>query len=82
MGPYGPHSAGGGTHAAMWCGGLVALLQPFFGLCVVSRKIGTWLFVSSNSENIYLITFLKPKTAENRQLTLWHLVNRLVPENA
>ena len=39
-------------------------------------------FVSSNSENISLIDFLKPKTAENRELALWHLVNRLVPENA
>ena len=37
---------------------------------------------SSNSENISLSTFLKPKTAENRELALWHLVNRLVPENA
>ena len=44
----------------------------------VSGKIGAWLFVSSNFENISLITFLKQKTAENRQLSLWHLVNRLV----
>ena len=49
---------------------------------VVSRKIGPWLFVSSNSENIFLITFLKPKTADNMQLALWHLVNSLVQENA
>ena len=45
-------------------------------------KIGTLTFRLSNSENISLTTFLKPKTAENRQLALWHLVNRLVPENA
>ena len=37
---------------------------------------------SPNSENISLSIFLKPKTAENRELALWHLVNRLVPENA
>ena len=43
---------------------------------VVSEKIGAWLFVSSNSEKIFLITFLKPKIAENMQLALWHLVNR------
>ena len=49
---------------------------------VVSGKIGVWLFVSSNSENIFLITLLKPKIVENRQLALWHLINRLVPENA
>ena len=82
----GPHTAwrrtGGGTHTATWCGGLVALLRLYFGLPVVTGKIGTWLFVWSNSENIYCVTVLKPKTAENRQLALWHLVNRLVPENA
>ena len=63
----GPHTMwwrAGGTHAAMWCGGLVALLRLSFGLRVMSGKIGTWLFVSSNSENISCITFLKPKTAE------------------
>ena len=49
---------------------------------VVSGKIGAWLFVSSNSENISLLTFLKTKTTENTQLALWHLVNRLVLENA
>ena len=37
---------------------------------------------SSNSENISLSTFLKQKTAETRELALWHLVNRLVTENA
>ena len=36
----------------------------------------------SNSENISLSTFLKPKTEENRELALWYLVNRLVLENA
>jgi hypothetical protein len=39
-------------------------------------------FVLSNFENISCVTFLKDKTAENRELALWHLVNRLVPENA
>jgi hypothetical protein len=39
-------------------------------------------FVSSNSENISCISLLKYKTAENRELALWQLVNRLVPENA
>ncbi|KAK1603124.1 hypothetical protein QYE76_018644 [Lolium multiflorum] len=37
-------------------------------------KIGTWALISSNSENISLLGFLKPKTAENRALR--HLVNR------
>ena len=40
-----------------------------------NRRLG---FRLSNSENISLITFLNRKTAENRELVLWHLVNRLV----
>jgi hypothetical protein len=43
---------------------------------------GRSAFVSSNSENIFCVTFLKHKKAENRKLALWHLVNRLVPEIA
>ena len=53
-----------------------------FGLRVRAGKIGTWPFVSCNFENISRSNFLKQKTAENRELALWHLVNRLVPENA
>ena len=52
-----------------------------FGLRVRVGKIGTSVFVASNSENISRTTFLKPKIAENRELVLWHLVNRLVAEN-
>jgi hypothetical protein len=48
----------------------------------VSGKIGTLAFVSSNSENISCVAFLKQKIAENRELALWNLVSRLVPENA
>jgi hypothetical protein len=44
------------------------------------EKIRLLAFVSSNSENISCVAFLKHKTAENRELALWHLVNRLVPE--
>jgi hypothetical protein len=46
------------------------------------RKIRLLELVSSNSENISCVAFLKPKTAKNRELALWHLVNRLVPEIA
>ena len=60
----------------------MALLRLSFGLRLRYVKIGTSAFVSSNSENISCVTFLKPKTAENSQLALWNLVNRLVPENA
>jgi hypothetical protein len=45
-------------------------------------KIRLLAFVSSNSENISCVAFLKHKTAENRELALWHLVNRLVPKIA
>jgi hypothetical protein len=48
----------------------------------MSGKIGTSAFDSSNFENISCVTFLKHKIAENRELALWHLVNRLVLENA
>ena len=50
------------------------------------RKLPELLFIaekiSSNSEDIFRVGFLKPKTAENTELALWHLVDRLVPENA
>jgi hypothetical protein len=57
-------------------------LHLLFGLLEASVKIGGSAFVSSNSENIFCVTFLKHKIAENRKLILWYLVNRLVPENA
>ena len=74
---------GQGAHRAwVWFGHLGALLRLSFGLRDGAGKIGTWPFVSCNSENIRRSTFLKPKTAENRELALWHLVNTLVSENA
>jgi hypothetical protein len=48
----------------------------------IQKVFGCSAFVSSNSENIFCVTFLKHKIAENRELALWHLINRLVPENA
>jgi hypothetical protein len=45
-------------------------------------KIRLLELVSSNSENISCVSFLKHKKAENRELALWHLVYRLVPEIA
>ena len=50
------------------------------------RKLPDLLFmeekISSDSEDIFHVGFLKQKTAENMELALSHLVNRLVPENA
>jgi hypothetical protein len=65
-----------------WCGRLLALLCLSFGLHLRVSKIGTLSFVSSNSKNISCITFLKYKNSRKQELALWHLVNRLVPENA
>jgi hypothetical protein len=45
-------------------------------------KIGVSAFVLSNSENISYVAFLKHKNSRKQKLALWHLVNRLVPENA
>jgi len=78
-----------GHHTCPWRGqGLAAprrgVAGPWPPSCPLSvfwmrpGKIGTSAFVSSNSENISCVTFLKPKTAENRELALRHLVNRLV----
>jgi hypothetical protein len=72
----------GGGRDTLWCACLLAPLRLPFGLRLVPGEIGTLGFVSSNSENISYVTFLKHKTAENRKLALWNLVNRLVPENA
>jgi hypothetical protein len=81
--PRGPHHGqawpGGAT---TWCGCLSALLHLFFGLRVRDSKIGTLVFVSSNFENIFCTTFLKYKNSRKQELALWHLVNRLVPQNA
>jgi hypothetical protein len=53
---------------------LVLVLHP--------GKIGVPVFILSNSENISCVAFLKHKIAKNRELALWHLVNRLVSEIA
>jgi hypothetical protein len=85
-GTQGPHTTRwrdqGVTRATTWCGCLLAPLYLPFGLHVRDSKIGTLGFVSSNSENISCKTFLKYKNSRKQELTLWHLVNRLVPENA
>jgi hypothetical protein len=72
----------GVARATLWHGCPLAPLRLCFGLRLMLEKIGTSAFVSSNFKNISYVTFLKHKIAENRELALWHLVNRLVPENA
>jgi hypothetical protein len=46
------------------------------------EKIEVSAFVSSNFENISCVACLKHKNSRKQELALWHLVNRLVPENA
>ena len=78
----GPHTTwrrAGGPTPPHGVDPLVPFSDSSLDFVVVWGEIGAWLFVSPNSENISLITFLKQKTAENRQLALWHLVNRFVP---
>jgi hypothetical protein len=78
----GPSAARGWP--APW-GGAAASWPPLhlcFGLHHALGKIGTLAFVSSNSENISCVAFLKHKNSRNRELALWHLVNRLVMQNA
>jgi hypothetical protein len=85
-GTQGTHTTGwrgqGGTRATTWCGCLLAPLCLSFGLRLVSEKIGTSGFISSNSKNISCVTFSKHKNSRKHELALWHLVNMLVPENA
>jgi hypothetical protein len=83
--PGGPHHTlaqpeGGGGGAPL--GGVAATWPSPSLLWTMSscrKKIGGLAFVSSNSENISCITFLKYKNNRKQKLALWHLVNRLVP---
>jgi hypothetical protein len=70
-----------GAHTIGWCAPVVTRatlgcgqpLPPSGSLLVFvlhPRKIGVSAFVSSNSENISYVAFLKHKTAENRKLAL------------
>jgi hypothetical protein len=63
------HRPGAGC-ATLWCGWPLANLRLCFGLRLVSGKIGTSAFVSSNSENISYVAFLKHKN--NRKIGNWH----------
>jgi len=85
VGAQGAHSTWwrgqGWARATLWCGQPLAPLRLSFGLRGCFSKIGTSGFVSSNFENISRTTFMKYKNSRKQELALWHLVNRLVPEN-
>jgi hypothetical protein len=65
----GPHhlvARPGVGHATLWSGYPLAPLRLCFGLRLILGKIGTLAFVSSNSENIYCVTFLKHKNSRKQ----------------
>jgi hypothetical protein len=53
--------------APLWCGWPLAPLRLIFGLREASVKIGGSAFVSSNSENIFCVTFLKHKNSRKQE---------------
>jgi hypothetical protein len=68
-GPGGPTTwwrGPGAGRATLWCGWPLAPLRLCFGLHLVSGKIGTSAFVSSNSENISYVAFLKHKNSRTQ----------------
>jgi hypothetical protein len=52
--------------AALGCGRPLAPLRLIFGLRLMSEKIGGSAFVSSNSENISCVAFLKHKNSRKK----------------
>jgi hypothetical protein len=65
-GPGGPTTWWCGPRAGcttLWCGWPLAPLRLCFGLHLVSGKIGTSAFISSNSKNISYVAFLKHKNS-------------------
>jgi hypothetical protein len=61
----GGHGQGLGC-APLWCGWLLAPLRLIFGLREALVNIGGSAFVSSNSENISCVTFLKHKNSKKQ----------------
>jgi hypothetical protein len=69
--------------ATLWCGRLVAPLRLLFGSLEASVNIWTSGFCFVQFREYFLCNFSETqKQQKNRELALWHLVNRLVPENA
>jgi hypothetical protein len=68
--------------APLLSGQPLAPLRLSFDLRYSFGKIRLLELVSSNSENISCVAFLKHKNSRKQGLALWHLVNRLVVEIA
>jgi hypothetical protein len=78
----GRHGQGLGRAPYVWEWPL-APLRLSFGLREASRKNKTSRTCFIQFQEYFLCSFSETqKTAENRKLALWHLVNRLVPEIA
>jgi hypothetical protein len=56
----------GVARAMAWGGRPLVSLRLCFGLRLMSEKIGTSVFVSSNFENISCVTFIKHKNSRKR----------------
>jgi hypothetical protein len=68
-GPGGPTTwwhGQGLARATVWCGRPLVPLRLSFGLHLASEKIGTSGFISSNSENISCVAFLKHKNSRKQ----------------
>jgi hypothetical protein len=67
-GPGGPHHtvAQSRGRAILWCGHSLAPLRLSFRLCLMSGKIEGSGFISSSSENISCVTFLKHKNSRKQ----------------
>jgi hypothetical protein len=68
-GPGGPTTwwrGQGLARATLWCGWPLVPHRLCFGLRLASGKIGTLAFVSSNSENISYVAFLKHKNSRKQ----------------
>jgi hypothetical protein len=72
-----PWTAPPGGETTLWLGSVSS--SVFWKLRLIS---GHSAFVLSNSKNISYVTFLKHKNSKKQELALWHLINRLVSENA
>jgi hypothetical protein len=65
-GPRWPHHGQGLGRAPLWCGQPLAPLRLSFGLRPSSGKIEVSELVSSNSENISCVAFLKHKNSRKQ----------------
>jgi hypothetical protein len=73
----------GAGHTPWWCGRPLAPFCLLFGSLEASVNIWMFGFCFVQFREYFLCNFSKTqKQQKNRELALWHLVNRLVPENA